>query len=188
LWLCRRRRKAQQSPPCRLLIDGPANGFPVVQRAELRYATGGDVQTLCRRDCGCRQVARQVEASSGGCEKTSKVAILPMRRQTRYAISKWWMCQGQFSRVLSVNDKEVMSAAPTCSLQLLAQSDRARKSGNPSPPPISLVPSVATSQLAMSAACLASVESFVALVRSSPNRSRLVSTSGGPLFSASRRL
>jgi len=182
-----------KTPPVGLLIDGPANGFPAVQRAELRYATADDVQTLKRRDCGCRHSTgwcnAKLKPRPGGAKR---LAILPIRRQSRYAIIKWWMRQGRAcwcwrSRVLAVNDKEVMGDAPFCSLQLLAQSDRARKSGNHACPNLSVPKcrNFATrhvgSLLSVRKKSTMCPDLCGFLVRLSPIRSRLASTSGGRL-------
>lgn len=190
--------QTQKSPtgsPCRLLIDGPANGFLDVQRAELQYATGGDVQTLSRRDCGCRQAGRQVEASSGACEKTKDL------RSCRFVVRAGTLSQnGGCVRGDSVAaDGRACSLSTTKRSWMLLQSAAYNCSHTKTEPenqgiiyPNLLRPKCRKSQLAMSAAWLASVESTLSRplwlwVRLSLNRSRLGSASGADWFSASRR-
>lgn len=94
-WLCRRRTE-RQSPPCSLLIDGPANGLDEVQRTELRYATGGRLRTLVDAIERLDRLDAKLKSRPlwpCGCKNT---AILPNRRQNRYAIRQMWMGQGRF--------------------------------------------------------------------------------------------
>lgn len=157
--------QTQKSPtgsPCRLLIDGPANGFLDVQRADLQYATGGDVQTLSRRGCGCRQAGRQVEASSGACEKTKDLRSCrftsePVRyhRMVDASGAILLLLTGARARCQRQRGHECCTNLQPTTAPTLRPSPKIRESFTP----ISCDPNVASSQLAMSAAWLASVES-----------------------------